>query len=171
MVARGAGHVWLRVDGLWVGVEDCWASPYIYIYIYIYICTWILNIYCTIYYITCICIKLSIYIYIYSGEDPQTPIRLAPGNPAISVVVHGVGLAGVLIDPSSSVGSGWHAVRVRGITYIYWLFYSRASAELVSGSVVALVIKLMERYTNLRKRIGGELAGFTKYLIYIYIYI
>ena len=66
----------------------------------------------------CICIKLSIYIYIYiySGEDPQTPIRLAPGNPAISVVVHGVGLAGVLIDPSSSVGSGWHAVRVRGIT-------------------------------------------------------
>ena len=64
-------------------------------------------------------IYLYIYIYIYSGEDPQTPIRLAPGNPAISVVVHGVGLAGVLIDPSSSVGSGWHAVRVRGITYIY----------------------------------------------------
>ena len=62
---------------------------------------------------------IYIYIYIYSGEDPQTPIRLAPGNPAISVVVHGVGLAGVLIDPSSSVGSGWHAVRVRGITYIY----------------------------------------------------
>ena len=92
---------------------------YIYIYIYIYL---YMNIKYLLYYILYNMYMykiIYIYIYIYSGEDPQTPIRLAPGNPAISVVVHGVGLAGVLIDPSSSVGSGWHAVRVRGITYIY----------------------------------------------------